>query len=97
MKRDDFVYFDSPYVPESKTADFTAYAKDGFGIEKHQRLSRLFKDLDQRGAILMLSNNDVELVNELYRGFRITHLDVKRMINRDASKRTGKEVLITNY
>ena len=93
----DFVYFDSPYVPESETADFTAYAKGGFSLENHERLSRLFKTLDKRGAKLMLSNNDVELVHKLYDGYHITSLDVKRMINSDASKRTGKEVIITNY
>lgn len=93
----DFVYFDSPYVPESETADFTAYAKDGFGLPEHKRLARLFRELDQRGAKLMLSNNDVELVHSLYQGYHIMSLDVKRMINRDAAKRTGREVIVTNY
>lgn len=45
----------------------------------------------------MLSNNDVPLVRELYAGYRIQSLDVKRMINRNANQRTGKEVLVTNY
>ena len=97
VKQNDFVYFDSPYVPESKTAYFTAYAKDGFGITEHERLARLFTRLDRIGAKLMLSNNDVELVRELYHGYKFTHLGVKRMINCDATKRVGKEVIITNY
>ena len=45
----------------------------------------------------MLSNNDVPLVHSLYSGYNIQKLDVKRMINSNAAKRTGKEVLITNY
>ena len=45
----------------------------------------------------MLSNNDVPLVRSLYNEYNIQSLDVKRMINRNADKRTGKEVLITNY
>ena len=93
----DFVYFDSPYVPESETADFTTYAKDGFRLEDHERLSRLFKSLDLKGAKLMLSNNDLEYVHDLYHEYHFTHLDVKRMINRDGLKRTGREVIITNY
>ena len=45
----------------------------------------------------MLSNNDVDMVYELYSDFKITRIEVKRMINSNASKRTGREVIITNY
>lgn len=93
----DFVYFDSPYVPESVTASFTAYTVDGFTPADHERLAVLFKRLDRIGAKVMLSNNDVPLVRSLYEGYNIQSFDVKRMINRNAGKRTGKEVLITNY
>lgn len=93
----DFVYFDSPYVPISKTASFTDYTKNGFSYEDHCRLAELFKQLDQRGAKLMLSNNNVELVYELYDGFIIESVDVRRAINSNATKRMGKEVIITNY
>lgn len=70
---------------------------DGFNLEDHKRLSVLFKHLDEIGAKVMLSNNDVPLVYSLYEGYNIQSIDVKRMINRDSNKRTGKEVLITNY
>lgn len=93
----DFVYFDSPYVPESVTASFTDYTTNGFSLSDHERLAALFKRLDKIGAKVMLSNNDVPLVRLLYEGYHIQSLDVKRMINRNAGKRTGKEVLITNY
>ncbi len=93
----DFVYFDSPYIPESETANFTDYTTNGFTLSDHQRLAGLFMCLDRLGAKVMLSNNDVPLVRSLYEGYRIQPLDVKRLINRDAGKRTGKEVLITNY
>ncbi|MDE7390296.1 MAG: Dam family site-specific DNA-(adenine-N6)-methyltransferase [Lachnospiraceae bacterium] len=94
---DDFVYFDSPYIPISETADFTSYTKDSFTFNDHKRLSKLFKRLDKLGARVMLSNNDVPLIYDFYEGYNIQKLDVKRMINRNAAKRTGKEVLITNY
>ena len=93
----DFVYFDSPYVPASLTANFTDYTKDGFSFEEHYRLAELFKSLDQKGVKLMLSNHNVQVVYELYQGFNIEPVAVKRAINRDASKREGKEVIITNY
>ena len=97
VHRDDFVYLDSPYVPVNDTADFTDYTKDGFTLEDHERLAELFHRLDSIGAKVMLSNNDVPLVHSLYSGYNIQKLDVKRMINSNAAKRTGKEVLITNY
>lgn len=94
---DDFVYFDSPYVPVSTTASFTDYTKDGFTLEDHQRLAALYKSLSDKGVKVMLSNHDVELVRELYKGFTIESVDVKRNINSNAAKRTGKEVIIRNY
>lgn len=93
----DFVYFDSPYIPVSDTANFTDYTKDGFGYEDHCRLAALYRRLDDAGAKVMLSNHNVDLVYELYDGFKIESVDVKRAINRDASKRRGKEVIIINY
>lgn len=97
VKKNDFVYFDSPYVPVSETAAFTDYTKDGFTLEDHKRLAALFKKLDKKGANIMLSNHDVPLVWELYKDYYIEKVDVKRNINSKANKRTGKEVIITNY
>lgn len=93
----DFVYFDSPYIPVSSTADFTAYTKDGFTLADHKRLANLFRRLDKQGGQLMLSNNNVPLVAELYAGYRIEVVDVRRAINSKASLRTGREVIIRNY
>ena len=93
----DFVYFDSPYIPVSETANFTDYTKDGFTYEDHVRLAELYKRLADRGVKVMLSNHDVPLVYELYDGFKIENVDVRRSINSDAKKRVGKEVIITNY
>ena len=47
----------------------------------------------------MLTNHNTELINELYRGkgYRRDVVSVKRMINSDASKRVGEEIIICNY
>lgn len=97
VKKGDFVYFDSPYVPVSETASFTDYTKDGFTLADHERLAELFKRLDSIGAKVMLSNHNVPLVHELYKGYYIEEIDVRRNINSNAKKRTGKELIITNY
>ena len=93
----DFVYFDSPYVPVSSTSDFNDYTKDGFSEKDHRRLAALFNELDKKGALIMLSNNNVPFVHELYSRYNISEINVKRMINSNAAKRTGEEVIITNY
>ena len=93
----DFVYFDSPYIPVSETAYFTDYTKDGFSLDDHKRLAALFKKLSKKKVKAMLSNHDTPLIQELYGEFNIEVVDVRRAINSVASKRSGKEVIITNY
>ena len=41
MQGGDFVYFDSPFVPVSETANFMGYTKDGSTREDHKRLGAL--------------------------------------------------------
>lgn len=96
VRAGDFVYFDPPYLPDD-TGDFTAYAKDGFYLKDHERLMNLFIRLDKLGAYVMQSNRDVDLIYEMYSGFHIESFGVRRNISCDASKRTGREVLITNF
>lgn len=93
----DFVYFDSPYVPESDTANFTEYTKAGFSMEDHKRLVNLAKTLADKGVKVMLSNNDVPFIHEMYSDFNIEEIEARRSINRDGSKRCGREVIITSY
>lgn len=95
-EKEDFVFFDSPYAPLNSTS-FAAYDKSGFKLEDHQRLAALFKLLDTKGVYCMLTNHNTELINNLYQGYHIEEVNVRRSINSDASKRTGKELIITNY
>lgn len=94
----DFVFIDSPYAPLNPTS-FESYTKEGFDIESHKRLADLYDRLTRRGCYCMLTNHNTELINQLYqgKGYRIDVVSVKRMINSDASKRTGEEVIICNY
>ena len=97
-KGGDFVFIDSPYAPLNPTS-FESYTKEGFDIESHERLAKLFDELTARGCYCMLTNHNTDLINELYgnKGYRIDIVSVKRMINSDASKRVGEEVIICNY
>lgn len=100
-KKGDFVYFDPPYYPVSKTASFTAYTADAF-LEKEQlELRDTFLELHKRGCFVMLSNSDTPFINKIYsghRGVRISKIKAARMVNSNATKRGKiKEVLVTNY
>lgn len=94
----DFLFLDSPYAPLNATS-FESYTKEGFDAESHKRLARVYHELTERGCYCMLTNHNTEFIMELYkdRGYRIDVVSVKRMINSDASKRTGEEVIICNY
>ena len=97
-KKGDFVFIDSPYAPLNLTS-FESYTKEGFDIESHKRLAKLYDELTARGCYCMLTNHNTELINELYgnKDYKIDVVSVKRMINSDASKRVGEEVIICNY
>lgn len=102
-KKGDFVYFDPPYYPVSKTASFTSYTKDAFLDKEQIELRDTFVELHKRGCFVMLSNSDTPFINEIYseiedKKVKINKVQAGRAINSNASKR-GKvfEVLITNY
>lgn len=88
----DFVFFDSPYYNT-----FDTYQAGGFSEEDHLRLFRLFKRLSDKGVYCMLTNSNDDYIKELYKDYDITVVDVKRMINSDATNRVGKEVIVKNF
>lgn len=98
VKKDDFVYFDPPYVPLNETSNFTSYTKDGFDIDMQFKLRDVCDELDSLGVKFMLSNSDTKLVNELYENYNIKKVFASRQINANADGR-GKitEVLVRNY
>lgn len=95
----DFVYFDPPYVPLTKTASFASYVKGGFGPDHQQALAQTYADLSQRGVRVMLSNSNTRVIHDLYRNFNIRIIHATRAINSRGAKRgkEANEVLVTNY
>ena len=97
-KTGDFVYFDPPYDTWEDKNSFTSYDKNAFGKEEQIRLAKVFKELSDKGVYVMLSNHNTKFINELYKGFHITIVPAKRMINSKADGRGEvEEVIITNY
>lgn len=97
-KKGDFVYFDPPYHPISKTANFTDYNSSGFTFDDQKRLADVFRRLDAKDVRLMLSNSKVPKIEELFDGFTIGSVEARRFINCNGEKRNGTwEILVTNY
>jgi DNA adenine methylase len=108
IKKQAFVYFDPPYRPISKTANFKSYSNSSFGDEKQKQLADIFIELSKKGHKVMLSNSDPknydpndDFFDNLYTRFnniRIERIPAKRLINSNPSKRgIINEIVVTNY
>lgn len=98
LKNGDFVYFDPPYDPVSKSANFTGYVEGGFGTRDQQRLRDVCKKLDKKGVHFLVSNSDTAFIREQYDAFNLVEVKAKRSINSDSRKRGAvRELLIKNY
>lgn len=100
-----FVYIDPPYRPLSETSSFTEYAEGDFNDEAQRGLAEFVKQIDKKGAKVLLSNSDPknadpkdEFFDELYADFLIQRISASRMINSKGTAR-GKisEILVSNY
>jgi DNA adenine methylase len=104
-KSGDFVYFDPPYMPLSRTARFTSYTAGGFQLEAQERLQQVAIQLAARGCWVLLSNSTAPDITRLYDGnaeatavgLKAHKVPARRTINSDLSKRgTVMEYLISN-
>lgn len=86
-RKGDFVYFDPPYHPLTKTANFTSYTPNSFGEEDQRELADLAHQLAERGCHVMLSNSDTPFIRKLFPGWTIDRVHCARAINSKASLR----------
>ncbi len=94
----DFLYLDPPYHPLSDTASFTSYTSDDFGEDDQRRLAEVFRQLDQKGCIVMLSNSYTPLIKELYADYRREIVNAIRAISCKGDGRGSiPEFVILNY
>lgn len=93
-KPGDVVYLDPPYLPLSKTASFSAYHSDAFGLPEHKRLAKAFEKLVKRGVTVILSNSATPETRELYQNFKCSDVAVRRPINSVASRRGAVSELL---
>jgi DNA adenine methylase len=101
----EFIYFDPPYAPVSRTAHFRSYTAAGFSEEDQARLQRLIVQLARRGCHVLLSNSVAPQMVALYEtnldvrraGLRAWRVPARRAINRNAAGRGPvEELLVSN-
>ncbi len=96
-KANTYVYLDPPYAPETSTS-FVGYNKSGFGIDKHKKLFELIKKFGLNNAKISfcMSNADVKLVTDSFKGYDIKRITCKRSINSKKPQSKTTEVIISN-
>jgi DNA adenine methylase len=95
----DVVYFDPPYIPLTKTAAFSQYAKEDFGIKDQELLAHTVGELTSKGVRVLLSNSDTPLTRQIFgKQLKLRQVLVARTISAKASTRKSVyEVIGTNY
>ena len=75
IDKNSFVYFDPPYIPISKSANFTSYSSKSFNRLDQLRLAKYSQFLNSIGTKVMLSNSDPTNIkvyqNNLFNDFDI--------------------------
>ena len=101
----DFLYFDPPYAPLSRTANFTSYTAVRFTTTDQQRLQQIVMALAARGCHVLVSNSTADEIAALYEenrdaraaGLRAMRVPARRAINSNAARRGPvEEFIITN-
>lgn len=95
----DGVYFDPPYDPLTKTANFVAYSVEGFSRELQVALYEEAKRLTDLGVRVVISNSSTPFINDMYKSkiFEIEQIPVRRSIAAMGTSRApAPEVLISN-
>lgn len=94
FSKDDFIFFDPPYVPAGGYADFKRYTQKQFTYDDHLELAEIFTKLATNKLRLILTNSDTHFVRKLYERHKIITVESKRLINIKSDKRKSRDVII---
>ena len=106
VNKNNLIFLDPPYIPNSKTANFTDYSVEGFNKDSHIKLSNDFSKLiDNTNYNVIFTNNFNEMSVELFvdRNKKNKRLSVYKfnITKTISAKNTGrgntKELLISTF
>lgn len=89
---DSVIYSDPPYIPTSKTANFTAYGKP-FTLDDHRALVSTVLDVNRRhGTCSVISNSDTPETREIYSAFNLHAFSVRRSVSAKTRDMAGEVI-----
>lgn len=89
---DAVIYCDPPYIPTSKTANFTAYGKP-FTLDDHRALVLTLLDAHrQHGTRAVISNSDTPETREIYSAFNLHAFSVRRSVSAKSRDMAGEVI-----
>lgn len=89
---DAVIYCDPPYIPASKTANFTAYGKP-FTLDDHRALAAtLLNAQRQHGTRSVISNSDTLETREIYSAFNLHAFSVRRSVSAKSRDMAGEVI-----
>ena len=91
------VYCDPPYVPLSKTASFTSYARQGFNLDDQAQLANLAEQAQQKGHSVLISNHDTTWTRKIYQQAVLKTIQVGRSISQNGAGRGKVAELFALY
>lgn len=99
VKDGSVVYCDPPYVPLSKTASFTSYAGNGFGLDEQADLANAAEEtVAKKKAVVLLSNHDTIWTRKIYEhASKLDSVDVSRTISQKGNSRNKVGELLALY
>lgn len=98
-KDGDVIYCDPPYVPLSKTASFTSYSGNGFGLDEQADLANAAEEVTASAKVsVLISNHDTIWTRKIYEHANKQHsINVARTISQKGSKRNKVAELLALY
>ncbi|WOH36179.1 Dam family site-specific DNA-(adenine-N6)-methyltransferase [Thalassotalea fonticola] len=98
-KDGDVIYCDPPYVPLSKTASFTSYAGNGFGLDEQADLANAAEEITaEKNVTVLISNHDTIWTRKIYEhASKIKSVKVARTISQKGTNRKKVGELLALY
>jgi DNA adenine methylase len=99
IKTGDVIYCDPPYVPLSKTASFTSYSTNAFGLDQQADLANAAEEVTANLPVsVLISNHDTIWTRKIYqRAVKIKPLKVARTISQKGLQRNKVKELMALY